>query len=201
MSVKMADNSNRGRVVVRGFIAGLAVAVVMLSGMVMVTVGGQSVTLAQEATPPSDEGMMSPEGVTFEPLTVVPGVSAADPMDLVLVRIGIDPGAALPSGEEDPDGGLILVESGTLTIRMETPLTISRAGSFLGAIATAEATGTFTPAGEELASGEEATLEAGDAVYVPAHVAGELRNDGPERAVVLGILFTGASEAEGTPTS
>ncbi len=89
----------------RGFIAGLAVAVVMLSGMVMVTVGGQSVTLAQEATPPSDEGMMSPEGVTFEPLTVVPGVSAPDPMDLVLVRIGIDPGAVLPSTEDDPDDG------------------------------------------------------------------------------------------------
>ena len=183
----------------RGFIAVLAVTIVMLSGMV--TVGGQSVTLAQEATPPSDEGMMSPEGVTFEPLTVVPGVSAADPMDLVLVRIGIDPGAALPSGEEDPDGGLILVESGTLTIRMETPLTISRAGSFMAAIATAEATGTFTPAGEELASGEEVTLEAGDAVYVPAHVAGEMRNDGQEHAVVLGILLTGVAEAEGTPTS
>jgi hypothetical protein len=42
----VADITNRRRVVVRGFFAGLAVAVVMLSGMVMVTVGGQSVTLA-----------------------------------------------------------------------------------------------------------------------------------------------------------
>src|SRR5215213_2065385 len=123
----------------RGFFAVLAVSAVMVLGVV--TMGGQSLTLAQEATPASDE--MGPEGVTFEPLTIAAGVSAPDPTDLVVVRIGLDPGAVLPSAEDDPDGALILVESGTLKLRMETPLTISRAGSLMGAIATAQATGTF----------------------------------------------------------
>ena len=182
----------------RRFAVVLSVIFATLVGIVPLS--AQPEAFAQEATPAGEEEM-SVQGITFEPITIAPGVSAPDPTDMVVVRIALEPGALLPSSEDDPDGGLIIVESGVLTIRMETPLTVSRAGSVMGAIATAEATGTFAPEFEEIASGEEVTLGAGDAVYVPAHVARELRNDGQERAVALGILLAGAAMAEATPTS
>ena len=44
-------------------------------------------------------------------------------------------------------------------------------------------------------------LEAGDAAYIPAHVAGEIRNEGQERAVRLAILVLPPEEMMGAATS
>jgi quercetin dioxygenase-like cupin family protein len=41
---------------------------------------------------------------------------------------------------------------------------------------------------ESVPAGQPVTLAAGDAAYIPANVAGEIRNEGPERAVRLAIL-------------
>jgi hypothetical protein len=45
------------------------------------------------------------------------------------------------------------------------------------------------------------TLEAGDAAFIPNNVAGEVRNDGEDRAVALGFLVipSGGMMAEATP--
>jgi len=40
---------------------------------------------------------------------------------------------------------------------------------------------------EDIAAGEAVTPKAVDAAFVPAGVGGEIRNDGDERAVGLGI--------------
>jgi quercetin dioxygenase-like cupin family protein len=175
-----------------GIVLALAV-VVALAGLVGWS--APPAVTAQEATPASEE--MAPEGITFDPLGVAPGVIAPAPTDLVLVRIGFEPGAVLPSDPSDLDGAMAIVESGTLTLRLETPLIVSRAGSFAAAIATAEATGEFTTGGEAVASGEEITLAPGDVVYVPGGVGGEIRNDGAERAEVLVFLLTPGTEQMG----
>ena len=67
---------------------------------------------------------------------------------------------------------------------------------------TAEATGTFTPSDEQIASGDEATMDAGDAAYIPGSINGEIRNDGSEQAVGL-VVLVGPTEAMmgATPTS
>lgn len=162
----------------------LSVIAIFLLGIVALQ--AQPVVVAQEATPSSD--MQDPEGVTFEPLALTSGVTLPSPADLIAVRLTIDPGALLPSDASDPSGGMVIVESGTLTIRLDAAWSISRSGSFMSAIATAEATGTFTPPEEQIASGEEATMSAGDAAYLPGSVGGEIRNDGSEPAVALAVL-------------
>jgi quercetin dioxygenase-like cupin family protein len=175
----------------------LSVIAIFLLGIVALQ--AQPVVVAQEATPSSD--MQNPEGVTFEPLALSSGVTLPSPADLIAVRLTVEPGALLPSEASDPSGGMVIVESGTLTIRLDTAWSISRSGSFMAAIATAEATGAFTPPEEQIASGEEATMSAGDAAYLPGSVSGEIRNDGSEPAVALAVLVAPTQGMTGaTPT-
>jgi quercetin dioxygenase-like cupin family protein len=171
---------------------GVVLSVVALFLLGMVALHAQPVVVAQEATPSSD--MDEPEGVTFEPIAITSGVTLPSPADLIAVRFTVDPGARLPSDANDPTSGMLIVESGTLTIRVDAPWSVSRSGSLSAAIATAEATGSFSPSDEQIASGDEATLTAGDVVYIPASTGGEIRNDGSEPAVGL-VVLVGPTEA------
>src|SRR5215212_3800343 len=87
--------------------------VVMLLGVL--ALHAQPVAIAQEASPAAQEGMMEPEGVTFEPLTVTSEVTLPSPAVMIAARFTIDPGAVLPSDASDPTGGMVIVESGTFT--------------------------------------------------------------------------------------
>ena len=158
--------------------------------------------LAQEATPAVEE--LALEGVSFEPLAVTSGLTLPSPGDLVLVRIGLDPGAVLPSDPADPSLAMVLIETGELTVQLDAPVTVTRAGSFGPALATAEAGGEFVAPEATVAAGEEVTLQAGDVAYLPANVSGEVRNDGTERVVGLAFIVAppdqgDAVPAEGTP--
>ena len=53
---------------------------------------------------------------------------------------------------------------------------------------------------EEVAMGEEATLEAGDAAYIPGYTAGEIRNEGQEPAARLAILVLPPADMTGDAT-
>ena len=165
---------------------------VLLSLMLVVLLGvlalqAQPVAIAQEATPASEEGMDF-DGITFEPLSFAFGAEVATPADLVVVRIGFDPGASLPGEENDPTVGIVLVESGTLTVQADGPVTVTRGAGMGEAMATAEATGDFSTLMESVAAGEAVTLEAGDAAYLPANMTGNIRNDGQDPAVALAFL-------------
>ena len=168
----------------RRFRVFLSVVVVMLLGIM--ALGVQPLALAQEATPAAEE--MDFEGITFEPVSFAFGADVASPADLIVVRIGFDPGAALPGEENDPTVAIVLVESGTLTLQADGPVTVTRGASLGEAMATAEATGDFSTLMEATAAGEAVMLEAGDAAYLPANMTGEIRNDGQERAVGLAFL-------------
>ena len=175
------------------------VAVVLLGAMALVA---QPPVFAQEGTPAADESM-SEEGLTYEPVAFAGGVELASPADMIVVRIGLEPGSGFAFDDTDPTGGIGVVEAGAVTVRLDVPWTISRAGSMASAMATAEATGMYEPEIEEIAADEEATLETGDSAYIPGSINGEMRNDGDEPAVLLAFL-SGPTEGmmdEATPTS
>lgn len=177
----------------RRFSVLLLLIVVVLMGIV----GLHAPAVAQDATPAADEMA----GITFEPVTFATGVDVTGPVDLFVVRVGLEPGAALPIDETDPTVGFVLVESGTLTVRSEGVVTVTRGASLSEAMESAEASGDMSSLMESVAAGEAVTLEAGDAAYIPANAAGEIRNEGQERAVGIGFLVIppGGLMGEATP--
>ena len=78
---------------------------------------------------------------------------------------------------------------------------MTRGAGLNEAMATAEESGDISAVMETIAAGEEATVQAGDAAFIPDNVDGELRNAGPERAVGLAFLVgpPEAMMAEATP--
>jgi quercetin dioxygenase-like cupin family protein len=171
-------------------------AVIALSAMGLIA---QRSAVAQEATPGGEEMMQA--GVTFDPLGFALGVDVANPADLVLVRLSIDPGASLPLEASDPTGGMLYVESGTFTVQVDSELSVSRGAGMSDAMATAEAGGMFSPPTETIAASEEVTLAVGDSAYIPGSITGEIRNDGNEPAVGVAFLIGPpmGMMAEGTP--
>lgn len=170
------------------------VTVLMLGGLAL---HAQPVAIAQEATPAAEEFM--PEGITFEPVAFAPGILLPAPGDLSVARISFEPGVGFPIEEGDPSYALAIIESGELTVRQDGPLVVTRAGALEVALNQQEAGG--APVTEEIAAGQEVTLEAGDSVLFPPNVGGEIGNDGQERTVVL-VVFAGPPEAmmgEATP--
>nr|MBA3415229.1 hypothetical protein [Chloroflexia bacterium] len=97
------------------------------------------------------------------------------------------PGAVFTTPADDPTAGLLLVESGTLTVRLAAPVTVNRA------------TGP-----EEVPAGTDFVLGSGDSFLWLPYVAGETRNEGQEPAVTLLAFLApeaeAATAAAGTPT-
>ncbi len=175
----------------------LSIVAVMLLGIT--ALGGQPISVAQEATPPGGEEQM-PEGFTYEQVMFASGIELASPLELNVFRFGLEPGTALPVADS-PGVGVLVVESGSLTVEVDAALMVARGAGMNEAMATAEATGDFSGVMESVAEGEAVTLEASDAAYIPGDVPGEIRNDGQERAVGLAFLVA-PSEAmmtEATP--
>ena len=176
----------------------LSVVVVMLLGIAALRAYPHAV--AQEASPAAEEFM--PEGTTFVPIGFAPGVALPSPADLVAARASFEPGAGFPFAASDPEGAFVVIESGTLTVRVEEMAWTITHGAALGAMmASPQAAGDLTGVMEEVAMGEEATLAAGDSAYIPGGVNGEVRNDGQERADALVFLVAPAEGmAAATPT-
>jgi quercetin dioxygenase-like cupin family protein len=169
--------------------------IVLLIALMLASVAGQGMnlsTMAQDATPPSEQQAGAPEGVSFVTLAsgsiqvLTPGTA-----NLVLGRIRLEPGATLPFDPTDPSVDLVYIGSGTLTLRVDAPMSVAR-GAQAGTPAPTEP--------EDIAAGTEFTMSEGDSALFPPNASGELRNDGEEDAVawVTNVaLFT--SDA-GTPT-
>jgi quercetin dioxygenase-like cupin family protein len=141
----------------------------LISLLILGLLVGPPAVTAQDATP---AGAPEGEGVTFVPIGFAEGVDLPSPASLLAVQVTLEPGAVSPFTEDDPTSGMLIVESGEITIRVEAEWTVTRAGSM---------------AAEVMAVGDETTLGAGDVAYVPGSVAGELRNDGEQEAT--GLIF------------
>ncbi len=160
----------------RRFVGFAAVAVTLLFGLIAVT-GLVSGAGAQDATPPPGGFEIAP-GVTAELLP-----AAQEPPSLY--RLTFAPDVTYPF-EGDPSIALAYIESGTLTVRVDAPVTIARADA------------AATP-GEMVAAGTDFTVTAGEYFVLPPMATGVIRNDGPESAAfsVAGIIL----EAMATPTA
>src|SRR5215213_11101282 len=174
---------------------------VLLSLIVVMLLGGlaphaQPVAMAQEATPAG----VKIGGVAFEPVALATGITLPSPGDLFVARAALDPGGVVPIEKGDPALGILLVESGTLTLQLEGPMTVTRGAGLGEAMATAQATGDGSALMESVPAGQALTLAAGDAAYIPANVAGEIRNEGPARAVRLAILVLPPEDMTGGAT-
>jgi hypothetical protein len=173
----------------RGSVVALLVTLVFT---LLASQGMNSITRAQDATPPTDQQAGPPEGVSFATLAsgtievLRPGTA-----NLVLGRIRLEPGSTLTFDPTDPSVDLVFMASGTLTFRVEAPMTVARG------VGTATAVPTEP---EAIPAGTEFTLSDGDSALFPPNADGEVRNDGDEDAVawVTNVALF-ASEAS-TPT-
>lgn len=153
---------------------------VLLAVLLSLAVGAAVVTAHEghDATPPADEGYDTVEvgeGVSLEFLglgqteTLPPG-----PASIQLFRIIIEPGSsiALP---EYPSTALASIESGTVTLRIDTPITVLRVPEDAAPHDDLD----------QVPANEEVTLEEGDSALFPPNVTGEVRNDGEEATSIL----------------
>jgi quercetin dioxygenase-like cupin family protein len=169
--------------------------IALLIALMLAIVAGQgmnSSTIAQDATPPSEQQAGAPEGVSF--VTLASGtieVLSPGTANVVFGRIRLEPGATVPFDPADPTVDLLYIASGTLTFRIDAPMSVAR-----GVRA-----GTPVPTEPEaIQANTEFTMSDGDSALFPPNASGEVRNDGDEEAtawVTNVALFTdGAS----TPT-
>jgi quercetin dioxygenase-like cupin family protein len=175
---------------------GLLVSVVAVVLLGMLALHAQPVAIAQEATPAAEEIA----GEIFQPLGFAVGVPLPSPADMLVARFSLEPGSGFPLEASDPTGGMVVVESGAFTVRVEEMAWTVNRGEALRAAMTGGDEADFAAAMEEVAMGEEAVLEAGDVAWVPGGVSGEIRNDGQESAE--GIVFLvgpGGAMSEATP--
>lgn len=125
------------------------------------------------------------DGVTFEPIAFGPAFDLSVPVSVSVARVTVEPGSAFSITADEPTAGILLVESGSFTIRIDAEISVSRG---------AEAGGATRPARETIAAGKDIRLDPGDAAYIPVRVEGEVRNAGLTPAVALAIL-AGSQEA------
>ncbi len=162
--------------------------IALVVALVSFALVGSPLALAQEATPASDAG-----GLTPLAQAVVEELPSA-PAEIFFARLTLEPGAGFPFDPNDPGLALVYVETGVFTFLAATDVRVTRvvvAG---------------TPVAEEVAvAGVEVELRQGDSAVFPPLVAGEARNTGavPVVLLVAGIVPTGVPEAAtpimGTP--
>lgn len=169
--------------------------IALLISLMLAIVAGQGMnpsTMAQDATPPSEQQADAPEGVTFVNLASgTVDVLSPGTANLVLGRLRLAPGATLPIDPTNPSVNLVFMGSGTLTFRVEAPVPVSRVAN----------SGTPVPAGsEEIPAGTGFTMSEGDSALFPPNAAGEVRNDGDEDAVAWVTSMTLFTNGASTPT-
>jgi quercetin dioxygenase-like cupin family protein len=160
--------------------------------VLLMLLGSLGSALAQDATPTAESAAGPPEGVESRSLAsgsmelLAPGTA-----NVVLGRVTLAPGASIPFDPTDPTADLVHVTAGTLTFRIDAPMTVARSAK----------SGTPVPTEpEEIAAGTQFTMSDGDSALFPPNAAGEVRNDGAEDAVALVTTVAVFPEVAATPT-
>jgi quercetin dioxygenase-like cupin family protein len=129
---------------------------------------------AQPATPQAGMGVALPAGVTQQNLAIGSAAPLLPAGAIIeLARFTFAPGAVVVLPEASPSLALVYVESGILTVRIEAPVTLTRA--------TSDSSGKL----ETIPAGTAFTADQSDFFVGPPHVAVEARNDGREPLVLL----------------
>jgi quercetin dioxygenase-like cupin family protein len=106
-----------------------------------------------------------------------------------LARFTFAPGAVVVLPEASPSLALVYVESGVLSVRINAPLTLTRA-----------AAGGTPEEPEAIPAGTAFTADAGDFFVGPPHVVVEARNDESEPLVLLMAVLEPAPAAAAPAT-
>jgi hypothetical protein len=158
--------------------------------VLLTLLGSLGSAAAQEATPAAEQAAGTPEGATFRALAAgLIEVLEPSTANVVLGRISLAPGAAIPFDPTDPSAILVYMATGELTFRVDVPMTVARAG----------AVGTPTPP-EDVAADTEFTLREGDSALFPGTMAGEVRNAGTDEAAAWVVDIVHVIPAAATPT-
>jgi hypothetical protein len=119
-------------------------------------------------------GVELPAGVTQQNLAVGSAAPLLPAGAIIeLARFTFAPGAVVVLPEASPSLALVYVESGILSVRIEAPVTLTRAA------------GGSPGEPETIPAGTAFTADQGDFFVGPPHVAVEARNDEPEPLVLL----------------
>lgn len=158
----------------------IPLAVIALAGILL----GAPVTpaaVAQNATPAVEE-TGPPPGLSEEVLAFgMTNTMPAVPAMVIVARVTIAPGADITAAPNDPAMSIFYVESGSLTIVADAPLSVGRGAALAEALATPDT----MPSMDDIAAGAEFSLASGDSLVAPPGIGGSLRNDGTEPVVVL----------------
>lgn len=148
----------------------------VLAGFLGFGLAGATSAFAQDSTPPAGTPVASPEAVAVTEPVITPLMRAEiaqlpqAPFTVRLLRITLQPGSITPMHtHHGPE--IDLVESGEITIRS------------LGEAPVTRADGT-----EEVSTGDELTLGAGDMIHFPAEVGMFFENTGSEVAEMLSAV-------------
>lgn len=149
-------------------------------GLAFALVAGRAEMSAPEATP---EVVLTGDITAEETAFGIADTLPSAPASIDLYRIELPPGASIsdPATATNPGLGAHVIESGTLTLRVDAgDVTVTRAENRAtpGALAR-----------EVVAAGTAVTLGPGDGFVQMPYARSEVRNDGTEPAVVLGILI------------
>lgn len=164
----------------------IPILILELASLIAFTVIAPIPLAAQEAPAPAAMTLSA----TSEPLTVVEGLALPRQGDLVVVHMSLATGAGFPIIPDDAMSGLMVVEAGTISIQVAAPITVTRAAAAKETFVMDQnmATGARPSARETLPMGRLAALDEGDAVALPAGVAGQIRNTGQETAHLLLVM-------------
>jgi hypothetical protein len=144
---------------------------------------------ARQSTPAAGEATAAalPEGVVAEALVTT---HLADlppaPAELRLIRLRLAPGATVPTDPANPSLKVVYVERGELSVRVDAPVTVYRGPELATQLARIEA-------------GLGSRLDAGQGFVFPPFTAGELRNAGTGRVLVLTTVLELAEATAATP--
>lgn len=162
----------------------------LVSTVLAISLGLSFNVSAQEATPVAGtpttgeetvEIVTGPDGIGFEFLgAAATDVLPGNPAGLNLLRFTFAPNSGFELAPDDPATGFLYVETGTLSFRVDSPMTIFRAAT------TPSAPGEV----DQIAAGEVFTMSRGDATVFPPSVPGETRNLGDDPASILVLNIT-----------
>jgi hypothetical protein len=158
--------------------------------VLLTLLGNVAPTIAQDATPPSEQAAGTPDAATFRALAAGSiEVLAPSTADVVLGRISLAPGGSIPFDPMDPSAILVYMATGEMTFRVDVPMTVARGAG----------PGTPVPP-EAVAANTEFTLRDGDSALFPGTMAGEVRNAGTDEATAWVVDIVHLIEVAATPT-
>jgi hypothetical protein len=173
----------------RRIIAALAVAALITVTLIGVATSPHR-ALGQQASP--SPGEQAPPGISFQFIAYGLLPQNMEPQNaLSMFRISFKPGAGFPVDKTDPTTALVSVEKGTLTVMVDTDITVLSGVGMNGEMTQQNL--------KTMPAGQKFTMTVGDSALFPAYSAGTVSNEGTDDVTVLAAQLEPPGYFEATP--